>query len=324
MSARFEKIDDLVYRLERAIVVASLVVMSVVVFLDVVHRTFAGEGNVFVGALVKIFGVLGRQVDPGTPTHDSLETAAPVVLWVAFVWLVYFGIRTATRDAPVAPARALLYAVLGVVAIHGLIRGLIVMMPNGFIWSQPLSLVLTLWVGFIGASMCTHDNRHLKVEAVRRHLPAATRRYVDFASAVLTTFFTLALMWLSLRYVIFNYDEYVATQGQGALLIGLDAPKYLCFGALPVAFALMSIRFGARSVLALRGQLEDRDPLHGLLDDDARTRAPAPSDVPTEVGLAVAGEDAAVPEGEIRAVADGRPVPGAAGEIRSADDEEGG
>lgn len=301
-----DKLDDLVYRLERLVVVASLMVMSIVVFLDVLHRTFASEENKFVGVLAKVLGLFGSEtIDRGSSTYTALETAAPIVLWVGFVWLAYFGIRTAAREVEIAPHKALVYAVLGVVASYGLVRLMIVVMPNGFIWSQSLALVLTLWVGFFGASMCTHDNKHLRVEAVQRHLPDSLKPTVGFLSGLLTTTFTFALMWLSLRYVMFNYDEYVSTEGQGGLFIGLDVPKYLCFAALPLSFAFMTVRFGVRAVRSLRGEVEQADPLADLLEQGGagggpelgRDR-PVPSEIPSEIPTEVSG----VPVREPKAV----------------------
>jgi TRAP-type C4-dicarboxylate transport system permease small subunit len=281
-----EKLDHAVYRLERLVVVASLVVMSVVVFLDVIHRTFASEENKFVSVLAKTLGLVGLgsgEVVPGTPAYASLETAAPIVLTVLFVWLAYFGIRTANREVEVPPVKALIFAVVGVIAAYGIVRLIIIVMPNGFIWSQPLALVLTLWVGFFGASMCTHDNKHLKVEAVQRILPERVRPMIGFISGLVTTAFTFALTWLSLRYVLFHYGEYVDTEGQGGLVKGLDAPTYLCFAALPIAFAFMTVRFAARAFRALRGEVESVDPLKDLIEDGHLAPPAAPSEIPTEV-----------------------------------------
>ena len=295
-----EKLDDSIYRLERLVVVASLAVMSVVVFLDVIHRTFASEENKFVGVLAKTLGLFGVEIAAGTSTYETLETAAPVVLFVLFVWLAYFGIRTSTREVAVPPMKALVWATIGVIAAYGVVRLVILLMPNGFIWSQPLALVLTLWVGFFGASMCTHDNKHLRVEAVQRFLPEGVRPAIGFLSGLVTTTFTFALMWLSLRYVLFNYEEYVSTEGQGGLLIGLDVPKYLCFSALPIAFAFMTVRFGARAIRALRGEVESVDPLKDLREDGHLPPSAAPSEVPTEVsGIPVRQAKPVAPQSDI-------------------------
>jgi len=167
-----------------------------------------------------------------------------------------------------------------VLATYGLVRLLIWALPNGLIWSQPMSLVLTLWVGFIGASMCTYEKKHLKVEAVQRHIPAKFKPIVGFISHSMTTVACLALLWVSMRYVIFNYGEYVDTEGKGGLVNGWDVPRYQAFAALPVAFALMSVRFGARAVLAIQGKLEDEADTLGLNKDAGPP--PLPSEVETE------------------------------------------
>jgi hypothetical protein len=100
-------------------------------------------------------------------------------------------------------------------------------------------------------------------------------------------------MWLSLRYVVFNYEEYVGTEGQGGLFSGLDVPKYQCFLALPVAFLFMTLRFAARAVAALGGDLPlEVAPLDGLgVGDRGAAVRQKPSDVPTEVS----GRDLRVP-----------------------------
>ncbi|MCA9706840.1 MAG: TRAP transporter small permease subunit [Myxococcales bacterium] len=253
----YKRLDHAVYRAERGLVVVSLVVMAVVVFLDVVHRSFSGEQSKFAAAVAKVAGWGGVEIVEGTASYQQLVDAAPTVLLVVFTGLTYFGIRSAKRATPVPPVMALAGAVGGVLVAYGLVRLLLVILPNGLIWSQNISLVLTLWVGFFGASMCSYENRHLRVEAVQRHLPDKWRPAVGFASGLLTTLVCLALLWLSLRYVRFNYQEFASTEGKGGLVPGTELPKYVGFAALPVAFAMMSIRFFAKALGALRGDFAE-------------------------------------------------------------------
>ncbi len=292
----YKKIDRAVYQVERALVVGSLVVMAVVVFLDVVHRSFSSEESKFALVAAKLAGMMGLPIAPDSASYQQLVLAAPYVLFVVFTGLAYFGIRTANRVRVVTPLPALIWATGGVVVTYGLVRLLIVMLPAGLIWSQPLALVLTLWVGFVGASMCTYENRHLKVEAVQRVLPQKLRPLVGFVSGVVTTLVCLALLWVSTRYVLFNYEEYVQTEGKGGLFKGMDVPKYLGFAALPVAFGFMAIRFGVKALGALRGEFPAAlDAVEaaggGSLSDSEDESGPeseqpsplAPSEVPTEV-----------------------------------------
>ncbi len=73
----------------------------------------------------------------------------------------------------------------------------------------------------------------------------------------------LFLFWVSLRYVLYNYGEFVQTQGRGGTFKGWDVPRYQGFAVLPLAFAIMSARFLGRGVLSLQGKLEDPVPEGG-------------------------------------------------------------
>lgn len=281
----YKRVDRAVYQAERAVVVASLVLMAVVVFLDVVHRSFSGEDSKLAMMIAKVAGWFGASIEAGTPAHDQLAAASPYVLFVVFTALTYFGIRTTKRATPVAAPVALAGAVAGVLVAYGVVRLMLVLVPNGLIWSQDLALVLTLWVGFVGASMCTYENRHLRVEAAQRAIPEKLRPLVGFVSGVVTTLVCLALLWVSLRYVAFHRQEYVATDGKGGLFPGMDLPKYVGFAALPLAFAFMGIRFFAKALGALRGEVEaPLDPVEavGGAPVGVDLLAQLPSEVPTE------------------------------------------
>lgn len=293
VSDPLKRLDRAVYNVERTVVVTALVVMAIVVFLDVVHRTFSGEGSKLASAIAKLSGMVGRPIPVESEGYQQIVDVSPYLMSVVSVLLGYVGVRTARRAEPIPAPRALVLAIGGVVVVYGLIRLIVVMMPNGFIWSQPLALVLTLWVGFVGASMCTYENKHLKVEAVQRFLPPHVKRIVGFASGIFTALVCLFLFWVSLRYVLFNYQEYVDTEGKGGLFQGMDVPKYVGFLALPVSFAIITARFVGKAFAALRGEIDD-DPTGGLLagaksidasghasgDDEDEQRVP--SEVETE------------------------------------------
>jgi TRAP-type C4-dicarboxylate transport system permease small subunit len=281
----YKRIDHGVYRAERAIVVGSLLLMSAVVFLDVVHRSFASEESKLAMVVAKLAGLVGVDLPPGSPGHDQLSAAAPYVLLVGFSALAYFGVRSTRRATPIAAPIAAAAAVAGVLVAYGLVRLLLVLLPNGLTWSQDVALVLTLWVGFVGASMCTYENRHLRVEAAQRFLPPRLRPLVGFASGLFTTLVCAGLLWVSIRYVGFHYQEYLSTKGQGNLIPGTALPKFAGFLALPVAFGCMSVRFFVKALAALRGEIEPPlDPVAAATGGSARESDSGhrPSEVATE------------------------------------------
>ena len=210
--------------------------------------------------------------------------------------------------------KALVFSAIGVVAVYGIIRLYVAMTPNGLVWSQRLALVLTLWVGFVAASMCTYENRHLKVEAVQRAVPDALKPYVVFASSLFTALVCFAVMWLSLRFTLRAHETFVQTEGRGGLVEGLGLPIYVAVAVLPLAFTTMTIRFTARAVLALGGELPISPGLEGLDRlEEHQGREPKPSEVQTEVGSV--SDDAAQPQSQVQTDPHGAPT-------RSDDSEE--
>lgn len=273
----------MVYRAERTLVIVSLVVMAIVVFLDVVHRSFSGDDSKIAMIASKVAKWFGSEIGPESSTYQSIADASPIILFVVFTWLAYFGIRSAKRETMVKPPVALVAAVIGVIVTYGLIQLMLTLMPNGLIWSQPLAMMLTLWVGFVGASMCTYENRHLRVEALQRAIPEKLRPAIGFLSFALTAAICFMLCWLSIRDVRFNYNEFIDTDGKGGLFLGMPVPKYLGFSALPVAFGFMGVRFSAKAVGAAKGEIEEpMDPVAaagGLPDEEG---GKPPSEVATQ------------------------------------------
>jgi len=295
----FKKIDRMVFRGERGVVVVSLMVMSVVVFLDVVYRTFAGDENKGVTAFVKFLSYFGGTIERGDPTYLSLESWFPYVLWVAFVGLGVLGIRTAGRREKMVLPKALLFSTVGVAAVYGLIRLFLVLAPNGLVWAQNLALVLTLWVGFLAASMCTHENKHLKVEAAQRAIPEKFKPYVVFLSSLFSAAVCFGLMWVAVRYVLHRHNDFIQSEGRGGTVDGLGLPLYQAMAVLPLSFFTMTVRFTARGIFALGGELPETPSIEGLDQLEKYVgEAQAPSDVPTEVGSV--SDDLPRPQSQVR------------------------
>lgn len=293
----FKKIDRMVFRGERVLVVAALAVMSAAVFLDVVHRTFAGDENKGLAAFVKLLSYFGQDIERGDSTYTSLEGWFSYALAAAFVGLGALAIRGSSSRQKAAWPKALLLSAVGVAVVYGLIRLFVVMLPNGLIWSQDLALVLTLWVGFVAASMCTYENKHLKVEAAQRAIPDSLKPYVVFVSALFTAAVCFGLMWVSTRFVLRQYDDFVRSEGRGGIIESLDLALYQAYAVLPLSFAIMSVRFLARGIFALGGELPVAPSIEGLDQLDKYAESPAPSEVPTEVGSI--SEDAPKPRSQI-------------------------
>ncbi|MCA9699677.1 MAG: TRAP transporter small permease [Myxococcales bacterium] len=282
-----ERLNHVVFQVERAIVVVSLLVMSVVVFLSVAHRRYADPDSVLADKIAKMLGA-----ERGDETWQALQGVAGPLSLVLLGGLVYLGFRTASRRPLWGPGRekaphgeprphlqCLLYTVITLLVSWGLMvllfgTGSISQsecielrlagdysfacgrFPSGLNWAQPFALILTLWVSFIGASMATKENLHLKVEAVQHALPEKLQRISGLISGLLTAVFCLLLAYLAWSWSMDKYEEWQLYDGLGGLHDGIDIPQFLSFLVVPVAYVVMTARFVGLGVLSMRGELE--------------------------------------------------------------------
>jgi len=289
----FAKLNHWLYQIERVIVVISLLVMSVVVFLSVVHRRYADPESVLADKIAKLVGA-----ERDTATWQSLQDVAGPISLVLLAAIIYLGFRTASRrplfnrgdetgktkrelrGEPLSHARCAIYTVITILVCWGatvLLFGTgrveqyecielslagersldCGRFPAGLAWAQPLGLILTLWVAFVGASMATKDNLHLKVEAVQQAMPETIKRYSGLVSGLATAVFCLLLAYLGYRYCVVKHEEFEISKGLGGLHDGIPIPYYISFSIVPIAYMMMAIRFVGLGVLAFRGELEE-------------------------------------------------------------------
>ena len=295
MERPLQKINGGIYRVEKAVVVTSLLVMSVLVFMDVVHRRYSDPESKLASGLASALGIGAEE-----PAFETLQGLSPVLSGVCFFFLFWLGISTAStrpltgadrqEDPSKRPGRgkAAALALAAVVGCWLVLRmafgsgeqtaeyciehGFSLecgMFPNGLIWSQPVALVLTIWVGFLGASMATRDHRHLKVEAVQQRLPEGIRRVSSLVAGLFTAGFCVLIAYLSWRYVLGQRADYIASDGLGALFDGVDVPRWIGFLVLPLAYMLMAVRFVIAGLAGFRGERLDAGGELGDLDLDA-------------------------------------------------------
>ena len=103
------------------------------------------------------------------------------------------------------------------------------------LWADPVVRMLVLWTAFMGALVAVRENRHLRIDALLRLLPAEGRRYVD---TVVHLFNAAVCGVLTAVAVDFVHDEYTF-----GLRGALDLPNWIYQLIFPLAFGVMSWRF---------------------------------------------------------------------------------
>jgi TRAP-type C4-dicarboxylate transport system permease small subunit len=144
-------------------------------------------------------------------------------------------------DAVLAKAEQVLIVI--VLSVMLLLAFLQVLLRNawdfGLPWIDILLRHLVLWLGIMGASLATRMNRHIRIEALLRFLPARHQRFVErgvllIAAAICTLLGVAAV------------DLVRQEQATGSMAFG-PVPTWMLQLVLPVGFAIVAFRFGLQT-----------------------------------------------------------------------------
>ena len=144
----------------------------------------------------------------------------------------------------------ILAAMVGLAATQIILRNLF---DGAILWADPMLRVGVLWVGMIGAMVATRSDKQISVDAVSRFLPTRLKARVRVLTDLFTAGVSAVVAWSALRLVL---DDRAA--GVTALA---HVPVWICEAILPVAFAVISIRYVLFAVKHLRLSVVDEDVL---------------------------------------------------------------
>ncbi len=129
-----------------------------------------------------------------------------------------------------------------------LVAGAQIVLRNLFdgaiLWADPLLRVAVLWVGMIGAMVATRSDKQIAIDALSRFLP----EHWKFRFRVVTDLFTAAVSavvaWSAFRLMMGDREA-------GGMAISF-VPVWVCESILPVAFAVIALRYLLFAVEHLR------------------------------------------------------------------------
>ena len=158
--------------------------------------------------------------------------------------------------------------------------------PDEYSWSKELSLIMLLWVGFLGASICAHEGKHIRMEAASRLVPSRWERHVAALGHLATAAFCGAMAYL-------GYHAVRGSIAMGGIFEQTGIPDWMATVAIPVAFALTFIRFIAAAVSAWLGGA------YGAARDDelaAARKAAVAAATPADPSMGSAGSGSKAPQ----------------------------
>jgi TRAP-type C4-dicarboxylate transport system permease small subunit len=107
-------------------------------------------------------------------------------------------------------------------------------------WAEPLVRLLVLWITFVGASLLTGDNKHIKIDLISAVLPS---KWVPYRELLLA-FFTAVICALLVKASV----EHVSIEMEFGGPLFLEMPGWVGQLILPIGFSMITFRLLLRCV----------------------------------------------------------------------------
>ena len=117
----------------------------------------------------------------------------------------------------------------------------------GIGWIDPFLRVLLLWVGLMGAVAASRSDRHIRIDIASKLLPEKLASVLGMA----TSFFTAGVAGM----VAWHSGRFVADEWKYESTAFSEIPAWMFEVVIPVAFGLIAIRYGLRTLNQAKGLL---------------------------------------------------------------------
>jgi C4-dicarboxylate transporter DctQ subunit len=148
---------------------------------------------------------------------------------------------------------ALLAMVVTVVFMGVVLR---LVFTSGLTWGEEVSKYGFLWVCYLGASYGIKSNDHIRITFVADALPERARKVLRVITDIIWIGFNIFI-------VVFSMDYYLRQKNFLGLSGTLYIPLHYVFLAIPVGFALLTLRVIQQYILKLikpQGDVEADGP----------------------------------------------------------------
>jgi len=262
--------DRAAYAVERVVLLVSVFLMTALIFVDVVQRTFSRPVGKTESILLAIFGLFGEVSEE---THARVvSTIGPLVfvgVGLALFVLGAHAARTAKAEragqdaASVAFGKSLVVGAVVYGAVAGGVKLLLTVAPSGVPGAQKLALGLLVWCGFLGASVAARERRHIVLDAVLKKVDPPTKAVIAFVGGTITALVCGFLGYMSMTKTAKMITEWSESGGTIHRFESVPIPEWLVTIALPIVFFLVALRFFLQGA----GELVFGAPLHANAEE---------------------------------------------------------
>jgi len=111
---------------------------------------------------------------------------------------------------------------------------------TGISWGDPLVRYLVLWIGFIGASLAVREGKHINIDVFSQWIPGLGNTLIRFITNLFSAFICGVLTFAAVNFI--------QNEAQFDAVTALGISTWLIQLIIPIAFGLMTLRFGFQSV----------------------------------------------------------------------------
>jgi TRAP-type C4-dicarboxylate transport system permease small subunit len=130
----------------------------------------------------------------------------------------------------------LIFLTLGLMVVLSFLQVLLRnFFETGILWADIFLRHLVLWVGFIGASLATRNEKHINIDILSRIVPAKIVPFIKIAVDVVAVVVCFILAKASYTFLTFEIEA--------ETILFENIPAWYFQTILPVGFALIGFRF---------------------------------------------------------------------------------
>ncbi len=120
----------------------------------------------------------------------------------------------------------------------------------GFVWIDPLLRVMVLWLGLIGATVATRDNKHIRIDLLSRFFKRNTHRLIQALVGQVSAWTCLLIAWHGMKWIRLDYED--------GLTSFAGIPAWLLEVVVPLSFGLIGLRYLVMSICWTRVYIKKR------------------------------------------------------------------
>lgn len=141
-------------------------------------------------------------------------------------------LTSAVRFVEDALLVALLSAMIALAAYQVVARNFF---DTGIMWGDSLVRVLVLWVTFVGATIASRADEHIRIDLLTRFIGERSDRWLARVRNLFTALIAGAFAWYSLEFVLLDYED--------GIIAFAGVPAWICEAVMPVGGALIAFRY---------------------------------------------------------------------------------